>query len=426
MTAQPASSHGRGEEFGKRRRASARRPEWDAGRELSYAACTKKGPSLGQDDLTMEPETTIRSSRRKVALLRRAVRTKGPGRNEKRRETTSVAKRNSSRARCDRAREAAQHWLRHTRCRGGRVVVEVEVMVEVMGVILGLVRVVFDGGDDKGGRWTRGQRQRVAATAVAVVVAAAVNDTKAQRTWDSDGDGDGDDDDDYDYEEGDGGGGRGQRQVKRRPISARQMGEQRAPKDGQRHQRASAASLVHAQPAQGWAGGPPDAQCGQTHAWPDASGRPRAGPCASRVIRVVTVVAGRGSRTVSIKQWRSLLPVARRPSPVARPPPRALPQPLQTANVAPVHGNRAAMSIPYPCAICICLVRPPQPALSRPGPCGWPSLGTLFRAACALLRSPPTTGLSPQRPWCSLRQACHEGLESDNLRPIAGLKDSGS
>lgn len=156
--------------------------------------------------------------------------------------------------------------------------VEVEVMVEVMGVILGLVRVVFDGGgggdggDDKGGggvdwsgvggRWTRGQRQRVAATAVAVVVvAAAVNDTKAQRTWDGDGDGDGDDDDDDDYEEGDGGG-RGQRQVKRRPISARQMGEQRAPKDGQRHQRASAASLVHAQPAQGWAGGPPDAQCG--------------------------------------------------------------------------------------------------------------------------------------------------------------------
>lgn len=61
MTAQPASSHGRGEEFGKRRRASARRPEWDAGRELSYAACAKKGPSLGQDDLTMEPETTIRS-----------------------------------------------------------------------------------------------------------------------------------------------------------------------------------------------------------------------------------------------------------------------------------------------------------------------------------------------------------------------------
>jgi len=61
MTAQPASSPGRGEEFGKRRRASARRPEWDAGRELSYAACAKKGPSLGQDSLTMEPETTIRS-----------------------------------------------------------------------------------------------------------------------------------------------------------------------------------------------------------------------------------------------------------------------------------------------------------------------------------------------------------------------------
>jgi hypothetical protein len=61
MTAQPASSPGRGEEFGKRRRASARRPEWDAGRELSYAACATKGPSLGQDSLTMEPETTIRS-----------------------------------------------------------------------------------------------------------------------------------------------------------------------------------------------------------------------------------------------------------------------------------------------------------------------------------------------------------------------------
>jgi hypothetical protein len=66
MTAQPASSPGRGRSLESVAGQGARRPEWDAGRELSYAACAKKGPSLGQDLLTMEPETTIRSRKRPV------------------------------------------------------------------------------------------------------------------------------------------------------------------------------------------------------------------------------------------------------------------------------------------------------------------------------------------------------------------------
>jgi hypothetical protein len=66
MIAQSASSPGRGERFESGARQVLGVPEWDAGRELSYAACAKKGPSLGQDSLTMEPETTIRSRKRPV------------------------------------------------------------------------------------------------------------------------------------------------------------------------------------------------------------------------------------------------------------------------------------------------------------------------------------------------------------------------
>ncbi|EMD95004.1 hypothetical protein COCHEDRAFT_1027513 [Bipolaris maydis C5] len=176
-----------------------------------------------------------------------------------------------------------------------------------------------------------------------------------RRTWD-DGEGDGGDHDDHDdHEDGEDDGGGGQRQVKRRPISAGQMGGQRAPKDGQRHQRASAASLVHAQPAQGWAGGPPDAQCG------------RRGVCVQtthgRLLQGVTVVAVAASRS-------------------------------STANVAPVHGNRAAMSIPFPVHVQSASASSTRNWPVRPGPCGWPSLAALFRAACALLRSPPTPVLS--------------------------------
>ncbi|KAJ6287134.1 hypothetical protein J3E71DRAFT_235863 [Bipolaris maydis] len=210
-----------------------------------------------------------------------------------------------------------------------------------------------DGDDDKGGGGggarpeAERQRQR-----------AAVNDTNAQRTWD-DGEGDGGDHDDHDdHEDGEDDGGGGQRQVKRRPISAGQMGGQRAPKDGQRHQRASAASLVHAQPAQGWAGGPPDAQCGR-HVGVSVCSQTTHG----RLLQGVTVVAVAASRS-------------------------------STANVAPVHGNRAAMSIPFPVHVQSASASSTRNWPVRPGPCGWPSLAALFRAACALLRSPPTPVLS--------------------------------
>ncbi|EUC42556.1 hypothetical protein COCMIDRAFT_39398 [Bipolaris oryzae ATCC 44560] len=166
------------------------------------------------------------------------------------------------------------------------------------------------------------------------------------------GDGEGDHDD-----QEDGGGGRGQRQVKRRPISARQMGEQRAPKDGQRHQRASAASLVHAQPAQ---------------------------------VVAVAVVAP----TLSPSNNGALS--ARRPSP--------LPGHYRNRNRNRCRQQTSlpSMATAQPChihSISMCNLHPSSASSTtncpvHSGPCGWPSLGTLFRAACALLRSSPTPLLS--------------------------------
>jgi len=79
----------------------------------SQPAEAGKGPVA--ESRTVNAGDVCLLGRRNVALLRRAVRTKGPGRNQKRRETRSVAKRNRSRARRDGAPRRAQRCFRHRR-----------------------------------------------------------------------------------------------------------------------------------------------------------------------------------------------------------------------------------------------------------------------------------------------------------------------
>lgn len=104
-TTQSASSPGRRwEEFGERRRAEARSPEWDAGQDGSFVKPRHDKPALSESFLPWSrtqlseagkgPAVVSRgqSMRRRLLLvgeggarmLGRAVRTKGPGRNQTR------------------------------------------------------------------------------------------------------------------------------------------------------------------------------------------------------------------------------------------------------------------------------------------------------------------------------------------------------